>query len=434
MTIASRIGASARLVGLALCGIAVSVSGCVGGALAPKEPATGSPTGEGGTTGEAGRPGMGGDAAAGTGWIDAGASDVDIPRGWSHPGPSCAAAPCLPGTGTVLVGSSGTAQTCALHVDGFVDCWGSNADDALGLGTAYPWADTPVRLASAGQSAGAAVGDAYTCFVSPSGTTQCRGHLWGAPNGVDGGGDPARPPNPWTPPGLESQSVRLIAGGSHATCVVTTSGAVRCWGGSPAATPVAGLDGATALAVGFHHACAVLPGGSVRCWGASDLAQLGVSQGGLVSGVDGATAIAAGGYHTCAIVAAGKVKCWGYNPWGQLGAVTSELSPSAVEATGIAGASAIAAGEHFTCAIVAGSVLCWGADPTSLEAGVSSSTMPRAVAGIQGATSLAAGNSHVCAVVDTGAVMCWGYATSGQLGPTVPPYHASGPVQIVGWP
>jgi alpha-tubulin suppressor-like RCC1 family protein len=50
---------------------------------------------------------------------------------------------------------------------------------------------------------------------------------------------------------------------------------------------------------------------------------------------------------------------------------------------------------------------------------------------LSGIVSIAAGNSHTCALSATGAVYCWGYNPSGQLGnnSTMSSYV---PVQVTG--
>ncbi len=150
------------------------------------------------------------------------------------------------------------------------------------------------------------------------------------------------------------ESVRFIqiaAGYAH-TCALTSAGGVKCWGsnssgqlgngaggeyGDYSATPVdvVGLgSGVQTIASGAYHTCVVTTAGGVKCWGGNDDGELGDDGGiddriwysstpvdvvGLSSDVQ---AIAAGRGHTCALTTAGGVKCWGGNGDGQLGADT----------------------------------------------------------------------------------------------------------------
>ena len=86
----------------------------------------------------------------------------------------------------------------------------------------------------------------------------------------------------------------------------------------------------TAMAAGDVHSCVLTSSGAIQCWGANASGQLGdgstvqrltpVAVTGLTSGAEG---IAAGGgdgpAHTCAITSGGGVVCWGSNATGQLG-------------------------------------------------------------------------------------------------------------------
>ena len=79
--------------------------------------------------------------------------------------------------------------------------------------------------------------------------------------------------------------------------------------------------------------------------------------------------------HNCALLDSGAVRCWGYGYYGQLGY-----------------GSAIDIGDNEDPA--------WAGD-VNVGAPV---------------VQLAAGLNHTCALLYSGAVRCWGYGSSGQLG------------------
>ena len=152
-----------------------------------------------------------------------------------------------------------------------------------------------------------------------------------------------------------------------------------------------------------------------------------------------ATAISAGGDHTCALLDNGAVKCWGDNGYGQLGlgdtanrgddaGEMGDNLPAVDLGTGRT-ATAISAGDDHTCALLDnGTVKCWGANTIGQLGlgdtanrgdgpGEMGDNLPAVDLGTgRTATAISAGGSHTCALLDNGAVKCWGYNTSGQLG------------------
>jgi alpha-tubulin suppressor-like RCC1 family protein len=182
------------------------------------------------------------------------------------------------------------------------------------------------------------------------------------------------------------------------------------------------------VTAGAEHACVVRSNGRVVCWGQNDQGQLGRATTGApetpgeVMTLTNALEVSAGIGHNCARTAGGGVSCWGRNDAGQLGlgsmSATPTTTPTAVAITNIA---ELAAGGRFTCARrTTGAVVCWGIDTHGQLGGAAPGTprtMPGAdVGAVAGATAIAAGSLHACAVVAGGAVVCWGQNNEGQVG------------------
>ncbi len=260
-----------------------------------------------------------------------------------------------------------------------------------------------------------------TCALLPGGYIKCWGYQFGS----------------------TAKTLSGIAGATaiSGNCAIVAGG-VKCWDAAMypqvLISTVAGVAGATAVAVTGSHSCAVAAGGSVWCWGWNDAGQLG--DGTLrdsfgaavrVAGISGATAVATAGTgrfeedispgHSCAVLSTGAVKCWGWNRDGQLGdgTATDSLLPVSVVGLGPANpAKALAATLYGSCALlVDGDVQCWG----------DGATAPATVAGIAGASRISASAhwfdrysffdaSHLCALVTGGQVTCRGANLSGEVG------------------
>jgi hypothetical protein len=233
----------------------------------------------------------------------------------------------------------------------------------------------------------------------------------------------------------------LAAGGGY-TCILTTSGGVKCWGynsdgelgnnsttSSSLPVDVSGLtSGVSAISTGGYHTCALTTGGGVKCWGENFYGELGnnsttdspvpMDVSGLTSGV---SAIATGYLHTCALTIGGGLKCWGDNASGQLGNNSSTNSSVPVNVSGLtSGVSAISAGDYHTCALTtSGGVKCWGWNNYGQLGNNSTidSHVPVDVSGLtSGVSAIAAGDLHTCALTTGGGVKCWGLNHYGQLG------------------
>lgn len=239
------------------------------------------------------------------------------------------------GSGVVAL-ALGRAHSCALTTSGGIKCWGGNYSGELGDGSTTT-RTTPVDVS--GFTAGAAAiaaGHDFTCAVTTTGAVKCWGSNSGNQLGIGLGLGSTTPVDVV---GLSSGMLSVTAGESHA-CALGSTGGVKCWGTdtdgqlgdgapsySPTAVDVIGLsEGVAAISAGRWNTCALTTTGAMKCWGGNRRGQLGdgtktdknapVDVAGLSSGV---TAMATGDDHTCALVDSGRVLCWGYNAEGQLG-------------------------------------------------------------------------------------------------------------------
>ncbi len=234
-------------------------------------------------------------------------------------------------------------------------------------------------------------------------------------------------------------SVVVVAAGETHTCLLTSEGAVWCWGANSygqlgdgtrvnrrVPVPVIGLtSGVQSIVVGGHHSCALTANGEVRCWGRSNYGQVGDgttylrTQPVLVRTPAPAAMVTAGYAHTCAALADGAVACWGSNTSGQLGDGTTIARRAPVAVSGLAQVQRVTAGGAHTCALVGdGSVRCWGSNYSGqLGDGTRiNRRAPVAVGGLGPVASIGAGGSHTCTLDAAGALACWGNNYYGQLG------------------
>ncbi len=291
---------------------------------------------------------------------------------------------------------------------------------------------------TAASAATLSLGVAHACTVTYSGGVKCWGN-----NDFFSLGDGTQNPSesPVDVLGLDA-TVSDVAAGGYFSCVLTTSGGVKCWGhglnGTLGASSnwlsgrpldVKGLEtGVKAIATGARHACALTAAGGVRCWGSNYRGALGdgtevdspipVNVRGLDSDV---VAIEAGYDYSCALTSAGAAKCWGENDSGQLGDGTYIDRAIPVGVKGLsAGVTAIATSAGHTCAIVVGGrVKCWGSNGSGALGDGSQISSPIPVDAIslrEPATAIVAGFWHTCALTRAGAVKCWGMNASGMLG------------------
>ncbi|OJY21643.1 MAG: hypothetical protein BGO98_02110 [Myxococcales bacterium 68-20] len=310
--------------------------------------------------------------------------------------------------------SAGGRSTCALLVDGAVQCWGSNLLGELGLEVDPPSEDvdrhpipSPVALGGASVTR-VDVGIDSACALLTTGKLVC----WGGTQYMK----LARPDfdDPFQVaigPGeaeLDASTFRKTFISSKTTLALTTTGDVFSWGAisgddglvsgrissvSPSRTPkrLVELSKVTSVAVSpllqrqpsdanqrpapmpsYGHGCAIA-NGEVFCWGKSLYGALctglpdrePVPKRALVSGPAWPQQIAVGDETTCVRMTDGTVQCCGENTHGALGTGSADgFSASFTAASAFKGrAVQVAASLASICALVqGGTVECWGSN------------------------------------------------------------------------
>ncbi len=279
----------------------------------------------------------------------------------------------------------------------------------------------------------------HVCLVTQAGQLWCAGANWSGQLGL---GAVVSTDVPMQVAGLPAPATDVATGDDH-SCALLTNGSVHCWGSNMHGqlgtgdhtnhtTPVvATLAGAPAIALDVRGAstCIVTTTGEVRCWGktvdtgfADNLAPAPVAF--TLKGLAGkAVDVTLGAFHLCVLLSDGKVDCAGPSYYGAVpcdGHPTYGADATPRHVVGLPGkAASIASSTNATCATVPGhGVYCWGRFPSQLigapqEYGCA---MPFRIEGLDGkVTNLTLGTDHGCALAD-GKVRCFGQGAEWQNG------------------
>jgi Regulator of chromosome condensation (RCC1) repeat len=328
---------------------------------------------------------------------------------------------CGDGKCSTVTVSEGVLSTCAVH-SGALKCWGYNGYGDLGSST-FIGLNSALPIDVTGLTSGVAnlsnTGGYEGCVLTTAGAVECWG--WQAYGNMRG---------PWVVKGLPA--IASVSAGDVWNCAVTTAGAVMCWligypnglnGGYPYWVPtvVPGLEsGMASVSASGYAPCAVTTAGGVKCWGEN-------GGGGATNTQDvvgltlGVTAVATGAYSACALLVEGGVRCWGGNYYGVLGNSSGESSAVPVDVYGLSsGVVSITVGTFHACALTtAGGVKCWGYNRTGQLGNntLINSNIPVDVVGLSsGVIAISAGTLTTCAVMASGGIKCWGDNEEGQLG------------------
>ena len=330
-------------------------------------------------------------------------------------------------------------HACAILSDKTARCWGENDTAQLGVSSSLEQSDQAIALTSPTGIAAMSGGYDQTCAVLVDGTLEC----WGSNNvGESGAGMTAAT----IPPTVIASGYTSAGAGFDYGCGARTDGTVWCWGASDhdqtgslgysrVPVEVAGVQGAAFVSVGEYVSCALLMQGSVRCWGLGPLGDGSLTDSALPVQVavvaSSVTQLAVGGMHACALLEDKSIACWGYGGYGELGLGTSvDTAPEPRTVPGLGPAVSVSSCDLHSCAALQdGTVSCWGND-TAYTPGTFS---PATVAGVAGATAVASGDSFDCALLASGKVVCWGDNGAGQLGDGTTTPSAT-PVLVLGLP
>ena len=332
----------------------------------------------------------------------------------------------------------GMSHACAILQDGSAWCWGevpgTEPIENRTQPTQVPLPAAATRLAAGGMVLGAppwCMG--HTCALLVDGTVQC----WGCnDHGQLGVGDTesAGEPRP-----LDLANIRQISAGGVHTCALDADDRAFCWGNNSrgqlgddtttgALWPVLLSTPMEQLSAGGLHTCGVTPAGSVDCWGSNASGQLGNGTHSdqlspdtvLLGGVE----VACGMFHTCARDAFGAY-CWGHNGTGQLGLgnTVEQASPQPL-ALGQIDALALSEGSPFAAAydahsgaLVGGELYTWGENSHGqLGTGTAQDAFAPVKTSLTDVEQLALGHEFSCARTKARGILCWGDNSSGQLG------------------
>ena len=335
---------------------------------------------------------------------------------------------------------AGDNHTCALLVDGSVQCWGANEVGQLGdfVGASSLSPTNASAMLAPGMEAIAIDARRQTCAVRADQSTVC----WG-----DNASGQAAPLDPTTI--IEATQATFVlsatlpaVGGSHTCIARDDTNLMTCFGdnafgqlttgAAPGPIDSMALFAFAEIELGQDFGCGRTATGDVYCWGNNASGQLAASPGAVPTSdtlrnvvlmAGNAADIAVGANHACARVGA-QVFCWGANDVGQLGDGLGTQSETPVQVMLPAGAIAhLESGPNHTCAIMgAGDLNCWGSnsgDQLLNETVITDFSLVPVVADIGDGVFLddvEGGLEHACILTTTHEVLCWGPNTLGQAG------------------
>ena len=316
----------------------------------------------------------------------------------------------------IAVSAGGGSNSCALHQTGSISCWGRNDFGQLGNDTGGNEGDmslVPVKVQGIDDATAISTSWTQSCALHQNGTISCWGNNWyGQLGDGTGGSEGDMSLVPVKVTGIDDATA-ISTNWSH-SCALHQTGGISCWGNSSdgklgngqsgdltdfSSVPVkvASIDDAIAVSAGSEYSCALNNDGTISCWGTNYFGQLGdgteepSSVPVAVEGISDATAISTGWDHSCALHQTGGISCWGNSSGGKLGngqsGYLTDLSSVPVKVVNIDDAIAISAGWTHSCALRQNSTIyCWGTNESGQlgDGTYIGSFLPRFVVGFGG--------------------------------------------------
>jgi alpha-tubulin suppressor-like RCC1 family protein len=365
--------------------------------------------------------------------VDAG---VDAPFDGPPVTIACSVTPCA-----VELATTG-ASTCARLDDGTVRCWGADDYGQLGRGEIDGGQDSlPAPVVSLASVAHLSAGRDGYCATTQEGAVSCWGDNDDGQLGAAGDRIGYSSNVPVAVAGLPAVIAAFL--GDGIACAAPQDGDVVCWGKAdngriPASDASVDVQPPTRIDLGGRKVRAISPGSSsivamledatLISWGKrSGLSNSGVTTLGRESSLDPASpasipapawADRLAGWNNAACAASNG----GALRWGSLDGINGPVVPVPVTFATAAKVLDVSIGEsgQFCAVMNDKSVRCMG-DNTFGQLGTGDYVAARLVPGIvKGLTSAPArvvtGGNSACAILDTGAAVCWGQNSRGQLG------------------
>ena len=214
-----------------------------------------------------------------------------------------------PGQFAALATSS---PVCAIRSDGTIECWGTSIGGEV---------DAPDGTFSA-----ISIGRGW-CGIRTDGTLECRGHRQGD----------------WVtlPPDGPGERFTAVSFGSRHSCAVRVDGTITCWGFNQSGNLDAPSGQFTAVSAASFFSCGLRTDNTIECWGSPSGGKTDPPPGTFIT-------VSAGPTHACGLRTDMTITCWGRNDKGQTDTPAGQFA-------------AVSAGGAHTCALrTDGTIACWG--------------------------------------------------------------------------